>query len=183
MSKGQHIQTRRLEVEAQTLFEAVALAVRRFRSSNWDGHAPGPGCEFRVEVLPAPPIAYTVSLSKVEEFARHCTVRGAQDILRKERLRELLQLQAATRAKSTIPTHKNSVFLSSCALRTTQARPNTFAQTNCHLQFLLATRRRTILPRGRPFGHVRERLPIARNLAWAHSVSKQSRFRKRSLVH
>jgi hypothetical protein len=69
-----------VEVEAETLFEAVALAVRRFRSSNWDGHAPGPGCQFRVEVMPAPPIAYTVSLSKVEEFARYGAVRAPQDI-------------------------------------------------------------------------------------------------------
>jgi hypothetical protein len=79
-----------VEVEAQTLFEAVARAVERFRSGSWDGHAPGPGCQFRVEVMPAPPVAYTVSLNKVEEFARYGAVRGPQDILRKERLRQLL---------------------------------------------------------------------------------------------
>lgn len=82
-----------VEIEAETLFEAVALAVQRFRSSNWDGHAPGPGCQFRVEVQPAPPVIYTVSLGKVEEFARHGTVRGPQDILKKERLRELLGIR------------------------------------------------------------------------------------------
>jgi hypothetical protein len=48
------------------------------------------GLPVRVEVMPAPPLAYTVSLSKVEEFARYGAVRGPQDILRKERLRELL---------------------------------------------------------------------------------------------
>jgi hypothetical protein len=80
----------RVTVEAETLFEAVALAVQRFRSDNWDGHAPGPGCEFRVEVQPSAPITYTIPLSKVEEFARYGAVRGPQDILRRERLRELL---------------------------------------------------------------------------------------------
>jgi hypothetical protein len=79
-----------VELEADTLFEAVALAAQRFRSSNWDGHAPGPGCEFRVEVQPAAPVAYTIALSRVEDFARFGAVRGPQDILRKERLRELL---------------------------------------------------------------------------------------------
>jgi hypothetical protein len=82
-----------VEVEADTLYEAVGLAIQRFRCSNWDGHAPGPGCQFRVEVLPAPPVAYTVSLSRVEEFARFGAVRGPQDILRKERLRELLGIR------------------------------------------------------------------------------------------
>jgi hypothetical protein len=79
-----------VEVKSDTLFEAVALAVQRFRSSNWNGHAPGPGCEFRVEVQPTAPVTYTIPLSKVEEFARHGAARGPQDILRKERLRELL---------------------------------------------------------------------------------------------
>src|SRR5579875_1650523 len=31
-------------------------------------------------------------------------------------------------------------------------------------------------PDRRPTGHIRKRQPIARNHAWAHSVSKQSRF-------
>lgn len=79
-----------VEVDALTLFEAVALAIERFRSSNWDGHPPEPGCQFRVEVQPAAPVAYTITLSKVEEFAPYGAVRGPQDILRKERLRELL---------------------------------------------------------------------------------------------
>ena len=81
------------EVEAKTLYEAVGLAVQRFRSSNWGGQRPAPGCEFRVEVLPTAPKAYSVTLSKVEEFARYGAVRGPQDILRKERLREMLGIR------------------------------------------------------------------------------------------
>jgi hypothetical protein len=70
-------------------FQAVALAVQRFRKGNWSGQ-PGPGCEFCVEVREASPIAYKIALAKVEQFARHGTVRGPQDILRKEHLRKLL---------------------------------------------------------------------------------------------
>ena len=81
--------------EAETLFEAVARAVHRFRANNWDGHVPGPGCELRVEVQPTPPVTYTIPLSRVEEFARYGAVRGPQDILRKERLRELLGIHEA----------------------------------------------------------------------------------------
>jgi hypothetical protein len=65
-----------LELEAETLFEAVAHAVHRFRSSNWDGHAPGPGCAFSVEVQPQAPVTYSIALNKVEEFARFGTVKG-----------------------------------------------------------------------------------------------------------
>jgi hypothetical protein len=79
-----------LELEADTLFEAVAKAVHRFRSSNWDGHAPGPGCAFSVEVQLQAPVTYSIALNKVEEFARFGTVKGPRDLLRKQRLRELL---------------------------------------------------------------------------------------------
>jgi hypothetical protein len=81
-----------VELEAESLFEAVAQAVYRFRSNEWGRHSPGAGSEFRVEVLPTPPVAYAVTLSKVEEFARYGAVRGPQDILRKERLRAWLGL-------------------------------------------------------------------------------------------
>jgi hypothetical protein len=83
-----------LELEADTLFEAVAKAVHRFRSSNWDGHAPGPGCAFSVEVQPQAPVTYSIALNKVEEFARFGTVKGPRDLLRKKRLRELLGISA-----------------------------------------------------------------------------------------
>lgn len=67
-----------IEVEADSLFEAAAEAVHRLRSINWDGDAPGPGCEFRVEMQAAAPVTYTISLSKIEEFARFGAVRGPQ---------------------------------------------------------------------------------------------------------
>jgi hypothetical protein len=53
---------------------------------------PGPGCEFRVKVLPDSPMTYTVAMKKVETFALHGTVAGLQEILRKERIRQLPRL-------------------------------------------------------------------------------------------
>jgi hypothetical protein len=82
-----------LELEADTLFEAVAHAVHRFRSSNWGGQMPGAGCEFSVQVQPQAPVTYSITLSKVEEFARFGTVKGPRDLLRKQRLRELLGIR------------------------------------------------------------------------------------------
>lgn len=79
-----------VEVEANTLFEAIALAVSRFRRDDWSGQPPGPGCKFDVTVLPASPVRYSVDLAQLQTFAKHGTARGAADILRKNRIRELL---------------------------------------------------------------------------------------------
>jgi hypothetical protein len=79
-----------VQVEADSLYEAVAKAVHVFRKNHWDGHPPGPGCEFTVEIRPEPSVRYTVSLSKVEQHAKYATARGPSDILRKQRLRQLL---------------------------------------------------------------------------------------------
>jgi hypothetical protein len=80
-----------VEVTAGSLYEAVALAVARFRSDDgWAMCPPGPGCEFHVKVFPDSPVTYSIPLKRVEAFALHGTVAGPQDILRKERIRELL---------------------------------------------------------------------------------------------
>ena len=41
-----------VQVEAETLFEAVGNAVSIFRAGLWIGCPPGPGCSFKVRVLP-----------------------------------------------------------------------------------------------------------------------------------
>ncbi len=72
------------EVQADSLFEAVAAAAQQFRKSNWGGAPPGPGCEFSVRVLPdAAAQTYTISLHQVEEFARHGAVKGPKGIVQK----------------------------------------------------------------------------------------------------
>jgi hypothetical protein len=82
-----------VEVMAASLYEAVAMAVSRFRrDEGWGLCPPGPGCEFQVRVLPESPMTYTVALSKVESYALHGTAKGPKSILHKERLRELLRL-------------------------------------------------------------------------------------------
>jgi hypothetical protein len=84
-----------VEVTAGSLYEAVALAVARFRRDDgWAMCPPCPGCEFRVKVLPDLPVTYSISLKKVETFAVHDTVAGPQDILRKERIRQLLGFES-----------------------------------------------------------------------------------------
>jgi hypothetical protein len=54
---------------------------------------PGPGCDFHVKALKGAPVTYAISLAKVEQFARRGTARGPQDIIRKNRMRELLGLE------------------------------------------------------------------------------------------
>ena len=82
-----------VQVEADSLYEAVAKAVHVFRKTNWDGHPPGAGCEFTVEIRPDPAIRYTIALAKVEQHARHAAARGPSDILKKQRLRQLLGVE------------------------------------------------------------------------------------------
>jgi hypothetical protein len=82
-----------VEVEANSLYEAIAQAVKRFRQDDaWALSPPGPRCQFQVKVLKDAPVTYSISLDKVQEFALHGTVKGPQDILRKKRIRELLGL-------------------------------------------------------------------------------------------
>jgi hypothetical protein len=83
-----------VEVEAESLYEAVAKAVQSFRRDDcWALNPPGPGCHFSVKALKDAPVTYTISLSKVQEFAQHGTARGPQDVMRKNRIKELLGLR------------------------------------------------------------------------------------------
>lgn len=82
-----------MDVEARSLYEAIAQAVSRFRHDDgWALSPPGPACQFRVKMLKDAPVTYRLSLDKVQEFALHGTAKGPQDILRKKRIKELLGL-------------------------------------------------------------------------------------------
>jgi hypothetical protein len=84
------------EVTAESLHEAVALAVARFRRDDgWVMCPPGPGCEFQVRVMPDSPVTHLIPLKKVETFALHGIAKDPKDILHKERIRELLGLRSA----------------------------------------------------------------------------------------
>jgi len=78
------------EVQADSLFEAVAAAAAVFRKTLWAGHPPGPGCEFTVKLAPEAAQTYTIPLHQVEEFAKHGVAKGAPGIIRKQKLREML---------------------------------------------------------------------------------------------
>jgi hypothetical protein len=82
-----------VEVEADSLYEAVAAAVNRFRRDDcWCMDAPGSACHLSVKMLKDAPITYTVPLKKVVDFALHGTAKGPSEILRKKRIKELLGL-------------------------------------------------------------------------------------------
>jgi hypothetical protein len=77
-----------VEVEAESLYEAVAQAVNRFRrDDDWGMDPPGAGCQVHVRVLKSAPITYSVPLNKVLEFALHGTAKGPRDIMRKKRIK------------------------------------------------------------------------------------------------
>jgi hypothetical protein len=60
------------EVTAESLYEAVALTVARFRRDDrWAMSPLGPGCEFQVRVMPDSPVMHSIPLKKVETFALH----------------------------------------------------------------------------------------------------------------
>jgi hypothetical protein len=83
-----------VEVDGESLYEAVARAVSRFRRDDgWCMDPPGVGCQLRVKMLKETPITYTVPLKKVVNFAMHGTAKGPQDVLRKKRIKELLGLE------------------------------------------------------------------------------------------
>lgn len=82
-----------VEVEGESLYEAVACAVNRFgQDDGWCMDAPGSSCQLTVKALKDARITYTVPLKKVVDFALHGTAKGPSDILRKKRIKELLGL-------------------------------------------------------------------------------------------
>jgi hypothetical protein len=82
-----------VEVEGESLYEAAARAVNRFRRDDcWRMDAPGSACHLSVKMLKDAPITYTVPLKKVVDFALHGTAKGPSEILRKKRIKELLGL-------------------------------------------------------------------------------------------
>ena len=78
-----------VEVDAESLYEAVGLAVAEFRSDELAGHDPGPMTEFSVQVIRRP-IEHRITLERVLEWAKPSTKGGPAMILKRERLRKLL---------------------------------------------------------------------------------------------
>ena len=81
-----------VEVTADSLFEAAAAAVRAFREGALVDELPAAGTELRIAVFPLP-VEHRVRLQRVEQWAQTGTVKSPVEMLRRERVRELLGLK------------------------------------------------------------------------------------------
>lgn len=80
--------THTVEVSAETLFEAVAMAVVEFREDT----AVTPPCEttdFTVMVLKKP-VEHSIQLRRVQDWAQPSTKGGPAEAQRRERVRKML---------------------------------------------------------------------------------------------
>ena len=78
-----------IEVEAESLYEAVALAVAQFREDEVSPLDPAPMQEFVVEVL-RKPVQHRIRLKQVDNWAKPTAMGGPAQIVRRERVRKLL---------------------------------------------------------------------------------------------
>ena len=81
-----------VDITADSLFEAVAVAVRAFREGALIDELPVAGTELRIAVSPLP-VEHRVRLQRVEQWAQTGTVKSPVEMLRRERVRELLGLK------------------------------------------------------------------------------------------
>jgi len=84
-----------VDVTADSLFEAAAVAVRAFREGVLIDDLPVAGTELHIEVFPLP-VEHKVRLQRVEQWAQTGTVKSPVEMLRRERVRELLGLKNET---------------------------------------------------------------------------------------
>jgi hypothetical protein len=78
-----------VEVEAESLYEAVAIAVAEFRQGEIMTDARGPMTEFCVTVV-RKPIEHRIRLNQVSKWAEHTTKDGPAGIMKRQRVRSLL---------------------------------------------------------------------------------------------
>ena len=78
-----------VEVQADSLYEAVALAVAEFRADDLTA-APGPMTEFTVSIQ-RPAIEHRIRLSLVSKWAESNTREGPAGVTKRQRVRALLE--------------------------------------------------------------------------------------------
>ena len=81
------------EVEAESLYEAVALAVADFREDPLLRDLPGAMTEFVVAVL-RNPTEHRLRLHQVAKWAEHTTREGPAGIAKRQKVRGLLGVKA-----------------------------------------------------------------------------------------
>lgn len=79
-----------VEVEADSLYEAVALAVADFRQDPLLVSYPNAMTEFTVAVL-RNPTQHRIRLGQVEKWAEHTTREGPAGITKRQRVQALLK--------------------------------------------------------------------------------------------
>jgi hypothetical protein len=78
-----------VEVDAETLFEAVAEAISEFRQDKTIAELPGANTDLTVVVLRKPP-EHVIRLKRIHDWAQPSTTGGPAEMLRKERVRKML---------------------------------------------------------------------------------------------
>lgn len=77
------------DVDAESLYEAVAIAVAQIREDDVSPSIPGPMTEFTVAVY-KPPVEHKLRLEQVLKWSEHTTKEGPAGITKRQRVRGLL---------------------------------------------------------------------------------------------
>lgn len=83
------------EVDAETLYEAVALAVAEFRGDELNPSEPGAMTEFTVKVFRRP-TEHKIRFNQVQRWAAHTTKDGPSGIVKRQRVRSLLRMSESS---------------------------------------------------------------------------------------
>jgi hypothetical protein len=78
-----------IDVDAESLYEAVAIAVAQFREDDVSPSNPGPMTEFTVAVY-LNPTEHKIRLGQVLKWSEHTTKEGPAGITKRQRVRTLL---------------------------------------------------------------------------------------------
>lgn len=81
-----------VEVAAESLYEAAALAVAEFRKQGLLQAAIGPGTVLTVVSYPAAPRRYSLTLGKLETWAKHGTCTGPHQKVQRDKIAAILGL-------------------------------------------------------------------------------------------
>jgi hypothetical protein len=87
-SEGSHS----VEVRAETLYEAVAMAVAEFKQDKTVPHPPESATELTVAVF-RPPVEHKIKLAQVAKWAEPSTKEGPAGMIKREKVRALLGKQ------------------------------------------------------------------------------------------
>jgi hypothetical protein len=78
-----------IDVDAESLYEAVAIAVAQFRDDDVSPSSPAPMTEFTVAVY-RPPTEHKIRFGQVTKWAEPTTKEGPAGITKRQRVRQLL---------------------------------------------------------------------------------------------